>query len=161
MKKPLRVDIQQADFDVAQLQESLLSGEAGEGAIATFTGYVRCNNESRDVYQLELEHYPGMTEQAIESILDESAQRWPVLQARVVHRVGPLGPGAQIVWVGVSSSHREAAFAACEFIMDYLKTRAPFWKKETGPSGSHWVDARESDGQRAQRWQQSQPQQQQ
>ncbi len=158
----LRVDVQPDDFDVALLQSSLLSDKADEGAIATFTGYVRCNNESCDVYTLELEHYPGMTESSIQSILEESAQRWPVCSARVVHRVGALAAGEQIVWVGVSASHREAAFAACEFIMDYLKTQAPFWKKETGAQGSNWVDARESDAARARRWQkmQQQPQQQ-
>ena len=158
MTTALRVDVQQDDFDVAKLQSSLLSGEHDEGAIATFTGYVRCNSEPADGYRLELEHYPGMTESSIEAILAESAQRWPVCRARVVHRVGVLTAGEQIVWVGVSASHREAAFAACEFIMDYLKTRAPFWKKETGSQGASWVDARESDTLRAKRWQQSQQQ---
>lgn len=158
MTNKLRVEVQQDDFDIAALQASLLSGTASEGAVATFTGYVRCSNASRDVYRLELEHYPGMTECAIQAILEESADRWPVCSARVVHRVGALDVGEQIVWVGVSASHRGAAIAACDFIMDYLKTRAPFWKKETGPQGSNWVDARESDSQRAQRWQQAQQQ---
>jgi len=158
----LHVEVQQEDFDVAALQSSLLSNKANEGAVATFTGYVRCNNESREICTLELEHYPGMTERSIQSILEQSAQRWPVCSARVVHRVGALAAGEQIVWVGVSASHREAAFAACEFIMDYLKTQAPFWKKETGAQGSSWVDARESDAARVRRWQkmQQQPQQQ-
>jgi len=157
----LSVIIQEADFDVAHLQSALLRGNAAEGAVATFTGYVRnVNNDSR-VDSLELEHYPGMTERSIGEILHESAQRWPIYGASVVHRVGLLHPGDQIVWVGVSSAHRAAAFAACDFIMDYLKTRAPFWKKETGPQGSAWVEARDSDAQRARRWRQQQAQSQQ
>ncbi len=152
MSQPLSVRVQAEDFDIALLQEQLLQGEAAEGAVATFTGYVRNNNENRNVHSLELEHYPGMTERSIQQILEQSAQRWPVMAAAVVHRVGKLKPGEQIVWVGVSSSHREAAFAACEFIMDYLKTRAPFWKKELSPEGGQWLDARASDGERARRW---------
>ncbi len=153
MKAVLEVSVQPADFDIRTLQASLLAGDAREGGVATFTGYVRANNENRGVQRMFLEHYPGMTERSILAILEESAARWPVLAARVVHRVGELEVGEQIVWVGVSSAHREAAFAACEFIMDYLKTRAPFWKKELGPDGEHWVDARDSDSDRAQRWQ--------
>lgn len=153
---PLSVVVQADNFDVSVLQSELLQGGADEGAVATFTGYVRSSNENRNVHCLELEHYPGMTERSVLAILEESAQRWPVLSAAVVHRVGKLKPGDQIVWVGVSSSHREASFAACEFIMDYLKTRAPFWKKELGPEGNHWVDARKSDNERADRWQQQQ-----
>ena len=156
MSVPLTVRVQQEDFQVADLQASLLQGQSDEGAVATFTGYVRNNNDNRDVYTLELEHYPGMTENSILAILRESADRWPVLAAAVTHRVGKLAPGEQIVWVGVSSSHREASFAACEFIMDYLKTRAPFWKKELGAGGGRWVDARDSDTERATRWQQQQ-----
>ena len=152
MSQPLSVRVQAEDFDVALLQKQLLQGGAAEGAVATFTGYVRNNNENRNVHSLELEHYPGMTERSIQQILEKSAQRWPVMAAAVVHRVGKLKPGEQIVWVGVSSSHREAAFAACEFIMDYLKTRAPFWKKELSPEGGQWLDARASDGERASRW---------
>jgi molybdopterin synthase catalytic subunit len=102
---------------------------------------------------MELEHYPGMTEKSIAAILQEASERWPLLAAAVVHRVGKLQPGDQIVWVGVSSAHREAAFSACEFIMDYLKTRAPFWKRECGTEGARWVDARDSDEGRAERWQ--------
>ncbi len=153
MRAVLEVNIQEADFDLRVLQASLLQGRAEEGGVATFTGYVRVNNDDRGVQSLYLEHYPGMTERSILAILEESAERWPLFAARVVHRVGRLQPGEQIVWVGASSAHREAAFAACEFIMDYLKTRAPFWKKEQGPQGEHWVDARESDETRAQRWQ--------
>ncbi len=152
MAPALRVAVQRDDFDVAALQRELLSGSASEGALASFTGYVRASNQDRDIETMELEHYPGMTEKSIEDILQQAARRWPVIGAGVVHRIGPLRPGDQIVWVGVTSSHREAAFAACEFVMDYLKTRAPFWKKELGPDGGTWVDARESDDERAARW---------
>lgn len=147
------VSVQQADFDVGTLQSSLLAGLAHEGAVATFTGYVRSANDNRQVATLALEHYPKMTEESIKVIIDDAAARWPLLAASVVHRVGRLSPGDQIVWVGVASTHREASFTACEFIMDYLKTRAPFWKKELGPSGETWVTARESDTSRAARWQ--------
>lgn len=148
----LLVRIQHEDFDAAGLQSSLLDSAAQCGGVVAFTGYVRASNQQGDVEALELEHYPGMTEKSITAILEEAAQRWPLLAAAAVHRVGVLRPGEQIVWVGASSAHREAAFAAAEFIMDYLKTRAPFWKKEHGPRGSHWVDARASDGDRADRW---------
>ena len=151
----MTVSVQEADFDVAELQEALRLGAQQEGAVATFTGYVRRSNEQRKVDSMELEHYPGMTENSITEILQQAADRWPLLAASVVHRVGKLAPGDRIVWVGVSSSHREAAFNACEFIMDYLKTRAPFWKKELGPNGGHWVAAREHDTSRATRWQDS------
>jgi molybdopterin synthase catalytic subunit len=146
------VKVQASDFDVAQLQSSLLQGRQEEGALATFTGYVRAGNDQRQVYTLELEHYPGMTEASIEDIVNQAAQRWPLLAATVVHRVGKLAAGDQIVWVGVTSAHRAAAFSACEFIMDYLKTRAPFWKKEIGPDGEQWVAARQHDTSRAARW---------
>ncbi|MEH6583622.1 MAG: molybdopterin synthase catalytic subunit MoaE [Halioglobus sp.] len=149
---PLSVVIQEAEFDIAALQQSLLRESHQEGAVATFTGYVRVNNDDRSVNSLELEHYPGMTEKSIGDILHEACDRWPVLAAGVVHRVGLLQPGDPIVWVGISSMHREAAFSACEFVMDYLKTRAPFWKKERGPEGDCWVDAREGDRSRADRW---------
>jgi molybdopterin synthase catalytic subunit len=146
------VCVQAADFDAAALQASLLAGDAGEGAVATFTGYVRTTNEQRKVHTLELEHYPGMTESSINDILQQAFERWPLMKAAVVHRIGKLAPGDQIVWVGVSSAHREAAFAACEFIMDYLKAHAPFWKKELGLGGEQWVSARDSDSGRAARW---------
>ena len=148
----LRTSVQADDFDIDQLQSQLLQGSCEEGAVATFTGYVRSTNVERDVYSMELEHYPGMTEKSIDSILAQACKRWPVLAATVVHRVGKLKPGEKIVWVGVSSSHREASFAACEFVMDYLKTRAPFWKRELGPDGACWVEARATDDQRARRW---------
>jgi len=148
----MTVSVQEADFDVAELQAALLAGAQQEGAVATFTGYVRKANEQRHVHTMELEHYPGMTERSISEILELAAGRWPLCAASVVHRVGKLRAGDQIVWVGVSSEHREAAFSACEFIMDYLKTRAPFWKKELGPEGDHWVSSREKDVNRATRW---------
>ncbi len=148
----INVKVQEGDFDVARLQSSLLAGLSEEGAVATFTGYVRCANEERQVYTLELEHYPGMTESSIRHIIQQATARWPVLAASVVHRVGKLASGEQIVWVGVAAVYREAAFSACEFIMDFLKTRAPFWKKERGPEGEHWVSARQHDNSRAARW---------
>ena len=149
----LRVLVQTEDFDPGQLQQTLLTGDHGEGAVATFTGYVRAHNDDRGVSRMLMEHYPGMTEKSIEATLQEAAGRWPLIAAVAVHRVGELAPGDQIVWVGVSSRHRGAAFDACEYIMDYLKTRAPFWKKEIGPDGEHWVQARDTDSERASRWQ--------
>jgi molybdopterin synthase catalytic subunit len=151
-KADISVSVQEDDFDVAHLQSSLLAGLSEEGAVATFTGYVRCANEERQVNTLELEHYPGMTESSVLQITQQAAARWPVLAASVVHRVGKLSPGEQIVWVGVAAVHREAAFSACEFIMDFLKTRAPFWKKEHGSAGEQWVSARRHDSSRAARW---------
>lgn len=149
----LSVQVQEGDFDPGTLQDGLRSSGATEGAIATFTGYVRRSNDGSEVASMRLEHYPGMTEKSITGIMTEAAERWPVLAAGVVHRVGLLAPGDRIVWVGVSSAHREAAFSACEFIMDYLKTGAPFWKKEVVPEGERWVSARASDDIRAGRWQ--------
>lgn len=149
---PLLVSVQQADFDVAALQRQLLGDASREGAVATFTGYVRADNEQGALQAMELEHYPGMTEKSILEIMREATGRWPVLAASVVHRIGKLQPGEQIVWVGVASSHREAAFLACEFIMDYLKHRAPFWKKEIGAGGGRWVETRSHDETRARRW---------
>jgi len=147
------VRVQEADFDIAHLQRELAESADEAGAVATFTGYVRNNNASREVWSMELEHYPGMTESSIAAIIEEAGARWPVLLARVVHRVGSLRPGEQIVWVGVAARHRAAAFSACEFIMDYLKTRAPLWKRECGPGGAaHWVAARQADRERALRW---------
>jgi molybdopterin synthase catalytic subunit len=148
----LVVSVQQEDFDTSALQRQLLGGEHEEGAVATFTGYVRAANTGREVRSMELEHYPGMTESSIRAILERACKRWPLLAVSVVHRVGRLQPGDQIVWVGVSSAHREASFSACEFIMDYLKNEAPFWKKEEGPQGTSWVEARAGDRERASRW---------
>jgi len=148
----LTVSVQASDFDTAQLQRALLSGANSEGAVATFTGYVRKHNLEQVVNTLTLEHYPGMTESSILDTLHKACKRWPVLSGSVVHRIGRLSSGDQIVWVGISAAHRGDAFAACEFVMDYLKTRAPFWKKEEGPQGSRWVDAREEDKMKASAW---------
>lgn len=148
----MSVIVQPGCFDPGQLQQKLLGSEAAEGAVATFTGYARKSNDDRIVDALFVEHYPGMTEQSIGATLEEAAERWPLIAASVVHRVGNLAPGDPIVWVGVSSAHRAAAFSACEFVMDYLKTRAPFWKRESGPEGETWVAARDADAARARRW---------
>ncbi len=147
----LKAQVQEQAFDSAALQRSLLVADCG--AVVEFTGYVRGGAGSTEVTALELEHYPGMTERSLGLILDDAAARWPLLAATVVHRVGRLSPGEAIVWVGVSAAHRGEAFAACDFIMDFLKTRAPFWKKEHGPAGSAWVEPRGSDDERAARWQ--------
>ena len=150
--KALLVTIQEADFDIEKLQATLLAGAAAEGAVATFTGYVRGDKQANGIACMELEHYPGMTEKSIEGIMQLAGKRWPLLAARVVHRVGKLYPGDKIVWVGVSSAHRDVAFSACDFIMDYLKAEAPLWKKEFNEQGAHWVEAKQSDAGRVGRW---------
>ena len=122
------------------------------GAVATFVGTVRDLNEGESVKTLTLEHYPGMTESSIKEIIDQANQRWPLFQARVIHRIGELQPADEIVWVGVTSAHREAALEACAFIMDFLKSKAPFWKKESVPQGDRWVAAREKDEKALKRW---------
>lgn len=147
-----RVVIQSADFDLSAEVAALRAGDAGVGAVAAFIGTVRDRNDGSDISRMELEHYPGMTEQAIETMIDEAMRRFDIRAARVIHRVGPLGPLDQIVLVAVTSGHRGEAFKACEFLMDYLKTQAPFWKKEHTPGGSRWVDARVSDDTALQRW---------
>jgi molybdopterin synthase catalytic subunit len=131
----------------------LRAGNAKVGAVAAFIGLVRDLNDAAAVSTLTLEHYPGMTEKALAGIIAEAKQRWEIFDALIVHRVGKLEPADQIVLVAVSSSHRGDAFAACEFIMDYLKTKAPFWKKEDTPAGERWVEARASDDDAAARWQ--------
>ena len=146
------VRVQEAPFDAAVEIAALTEGRRDIGAVATFVGLVRDANEGTEVSRMALEHYPGMTERAIGDICAEAARRWNVIDSRVVHRVGPLEPGEAIVLVAVSGAHRGEAFAACEFIMDYLKTRAPFWKKETTPAGTRWVEARSSDDEAAARW---------
>jgi molybdopterin synthase catalytic subunit len=152
MPKP-RVRIQTDDFDLAREVAALRRDDPGVGAVASFVGTVRSVDGSEPVSALELEHYPGMTERAIETMIDEAQRRFPVRAASVVHRVGPLAPGDQIVLVVVTAAHRGAAFQACEFLMDYLKTQAPFWKKETRPDGSsEWVDARVADDEALRRW---------
>ena len=152
MAQPPRVSIQTADFDAGQEQARLRAGDGRVGAVCTFLGTVRDRNGGDAVSSMELEHYPGMTEQAIEAMIDQAMARFDIFAARVVHRVGLLQPTEQIVWVGVSSAHRGQSFQACEFLMDYLKTQAPFWKKEQTPQGAQWVDARASDDAALARW---------
>jgi molybdopterin synthase catalytic subunit len=151
MSEP-RVRIQSEDFDLSAEVAALRAGDAGVGAVAVFVGTVRDRNDGQGVSRMELEHYPGMTERSIEAMIDEAHRRFDIRAARVIHRVGPLLPQDQIVYVGVSSAHRGEAFQACEFLMDYLKTQAPFWKKETTPEGARWVDARVSDDEALKRW---------
>ncbi|PSW61741.1 molybdopterin synthase catalytic subunit MoaE [Photobacterium kishitanii] len=145
------ISVQHDDFSVADEYAKLSEGNEA-GAVVTFIGKVRDFNQGDTVTGLSLEHYPGMTEKALQDIVVQARSRWPLLQTRVIHRVGDLDLGDQIVFVGVTSAHRGAAFEACEFIMDYLKTRAPFWKKEQTPLESRWVDARETDNSAADRW---------
>jgi molybdopterin synthase catalytic subunit len=146
------VRVQTEDFDVARELAQLRAGNRAVGAVAAFIGVVRDLNDSAEVRTLTLEHYPGMTEKALAGIVAEATQRWNVCDALVIHRVGRLEPTDQIVLVAVTSAHRGEAFAACEFIMDYLKTRAPFWKKEDTAAGERWIDARASDDDAAARW---------
>ncbi|MCL4470925.1 MAG: molybdopterin synthase catalytic subunit MoaE [Sulfuricella sp.] len=148
----MTVRVQYEDFDLGAEILKLRHGNSKIGAIASFVGLVRDLNDNARVAEMTLEHYPGMTEKALAEILEQAKQRWCIIDALVIHRVGPLKPADQIVLVAVSSAHRGAAFAACEFIMDYLKTRAPFWKKEQTEAGARWVDAHESDEAAAQRW---------
>ena len=146
------VRIQEADFDVGVELAAIQGGRTDVGAVASFVGCVRGHTRADDVSALTLEHYPGMTERAIEAMIVDATGRFGVLDARVVHRVGRLQPGERIVLVAVAASHRRDAFQACEFLMDYLKTQAPFWKKETSPQGERWVDARVADDAALARW---------
>jgi len=148
----MTVKVQEADFDLGAELAALRTGQSKVGALASFLGLVRDMNDGASVSEMTLEHYPGMTEKALEEIVTEAKGRWEIYDALVIHRVGPLKPCDQIVLVAVTSAHRGEAFAACEFIMDYLKTRAPFWKREATPEGAHWVDAREADDSAAARW---------
>jgi len=149
----MSVRVQEADFDLGAELAALRAGDARVGALASFVGLVRDVNEGAGVSEMTLEHYPGMTEKALAEIVAEAKMRWDIYDALVIHRVGPLLPCDQIVLVAVTSAHRGEAFAACEFIMDYLKTRAPFWKREVTPDGARWVDARDTDDSAAARWQ--------
>jgi molybdopterin synthase catalytic subunit len=146
------IRIQHEDFDVGREIARLRAGNPEIGAIASFVGVVRDVNDGESVAELTLEHYPGMTEKALGQIIEEARGRWEVIDVLVIHRIGTMKPTDQIVLVVVTSAHRGAAFAACEFLMDYLKTRAPFWKKERTPEGNRWVDARTSDAAAAARW---------
>lgn len=143
------IRVQEADFDPGAEIDALARGDVEAGALASFVGLVRSDHE---VLAMTLEHYPGMTEKALTAIAEEARQRWAIRRLTIIHRVGRLLPGDRIVFVGVTSGHRHDAFAACEFLMDYLKTRAPFWKKEETTSGTRWVEARASDDEAAQRW---------
>ena len=147
-----RVRIQTGDFDLSAEAAALRADDPGVGAVAAFVGTVRDRNDGSGVSRMELEHYPGMTEQSIEAMIDEALRRFRIRAARVVHRVGMLEPTDQIVLVVVTSAHRGEAFQACEFLMDYLKTQAPFWKKEHTTEGARWVDARSADDAALERW---------
>lgn len=146
------VRIQTGDFDLSAEVGALRAGDARVGAVVGFVGTVRDMNDGANVAEMELEHYPGMTEQAVERIVEQAKLRWPLYAALVIHRVGPLKPMDQIVLVACSAAHRGEAFAACEFIIDYLKTQAPFWKKEQTPDGARWVDARSTDDVALEKW---------
>jgi len=147
-----RVSIQTEDFDLTQEIANLRANDKRVGAVCSFIGIVRDRNDGSDVSSMELEHYPGMTEKAIEAMIDEAHRRFDMYAARVIHRVGLLQPLDQIVMVAVTSAHRGESFQACEFLMDYLKTQAPFWKKEQTPDGARWVDARVSDDAALAKW---------
>ncbi len=145
------IRVQQQDFDIAEVNRELLAGRSDVGAVSSFIGLVRDMPMNR-LETMTLEHYPGMTEKSLQKIVESASQRWEILDCAIVHRVGELKPADQIVLVSVLSAHRKAAFSACEFIMDYLKTEAPFWKKETDSQGENWVDAKESDTEAKNRW---------
>ena len=146
------IRIQEADFDLTTEIKALRKDDPRVGAIVTFVGTVRDMNDGSQVKGMTLEHYPGMTEKALEEIIAQAKSRWDLYKTLVIHRVGPLLPEDQIVLVAVTSAHRGEAFAACEFIMDFLKTAAPFWKKEETPEGSRWVDARVTDDAAMTKW---------
>ena len=148
----MAVRVQTADFDLSTDIAALRAQDARIGAVVSFVGTVRDMNDGASVAAMELEHYPGMTEQALEKIVAQAGERWPLYGALVVHRVGPLAPLDQIVLVACTAAHRGEAFAACEFIIDYLKTDAPFWKKEQTPDGARWVDARVTDDAALAKW---------
>jgi len=148
----MSIRVQTAAFDPGAELNALHAADVGVGGVVGFVGYVRDFNEGREVGGLFLEHYPGMTEKALAKIADEAGRRWPLLKLEILHRIGRLEPGEPIVFVGCASAHRQAAFEACEFVMDYLKTRAPFWKKEDTGEGPRWVEGRDSDQEAAGRW---------
>jgi molybdopterin synthase catalytic subunit len=147
-----RVRVQTEDFDIGHELDALTAGRRDVGGLASFVGLVRDANDGHAIQGMTLEHYPGMTEKALEDICAQASARWKLIDILVIHRVGALVPGDRIVLVGVTSAHRGEAFAACEFVMDYLKTRAPFWKREDTPAGHRWVEARASDDSAADRW---------
>ena len=151
----MSVSVQSEPFDVAAEMAALTADDRDIGAVVSFTGLVREMTAAGAISDMTLEHYPGMTERALEEIVAEARARWPLQGVRLIHRYGPMAPGEGIVLVLTASRHRKAAFEAAEFLMDYLKTRAPFWKKETGAEGGQWVDARETDDTAAARWERS------
>jgi len=149
------IKVQQNDFDIAKLYQQLTDNQLnpnGYGAIVTFVGKVRDFNQQQHVSAMALEHYPGMTEKSLQQIIEQAKARWPIGEPIIIHRVGELQPGDQIVYIGVTSAHRKAAFEACEFLIDYLKIKAPFWKKEQTDAGYQWVDARDLDQHAASKW---------
>lgn len=148
----MAVRVQRADFDLGAEVRALTAGRTDIGAVVTFTGTVRGRSTAGEISAMTLEHYPGMTEAELERVEAEALARWPLSASLVVHRYGELSPGDNIVLVVTASAHRQAAFEAAEFLMDYLKSRAPFWKKESGPDGTRWVEAREADEAALERW---------
>lgn len=148
----MNIRVQREDFDIAQEIRALHGGNQQVGAVTSFVGLVRTDGSEGAVQAMTLEHYPGMTEKSLNEIAIEAKRRWPLYAVSIIHRVGELRPAEQIVFVGVAATHRGDAFAACEFIVDYLKTRAPFWKKEQSDEGSRWVAARDADENAAARW---------
>jgi len=146
------IRVQQEDFDVGAELAALSAGNHNVGGVTSFVGLVRDLSDGSTVNRMTLEHYPGMTEQALQEIEAEARQRWPLEAVTIIHRYGPLDPGDRIVLVAVASAHREAAFAACHFLIDWLKTKAPFWKLEATGKGARWVEAKDSDDQAAERW---------
>lgn len=148
----MKISVQTSDFDVSNELAIMRSSNPAIGAVVNFVGLVRDCNDGQTVSAMELEHYPGMTEKSLQSIAEQAQQRWNLLDVLIIHRVGVLQPKDQIVMVAAASAHRGEAFAACEFMMDYLKTEAPFWKKESTPEGERWVDARESDSEAKRKW---------
>lgn len=146
------IRVQEQDFNLADEYHALIAGNTSDGAVVTFCGLVRDMNLEQSVTSLFLEHYPVMTEKSLENIALQAKEKWPLGRVRIIHRVGELLVSEQIVFVGVTSPHRLAAFQGAEFIMDYLKTQAPFWKKETSKSGKYWVESKQSDTQKAKSW---------
>ncbi|MFB3058428.1 MAG: molybdenum cofactor biosynthesis protein MoaE [Gammaproteobacteria bacterium] len=147
----MRIQVQEEDFDITEVNRELCAGRSDVGAVASFIGLVRDMPQNR-LQKMTLEHYPGMTEKSLGKIAETAQQRWKILDVAIIHRVGELKPADQIVLVSVISAHRKTAFAACEFIMDYLKTDAPFWKKETNEQGENWVEAKASDNEAREKW---------
>ncbi|QJD58758.1 molybdopterin synthase catalytic subunit MoaE [Pseudomonas sp. gcc21] len=148
----MAIQVQTETFDPGQMLNALHGRHAGVGASVAFVGYVRDFNDGEEVAGMLLEHYPGMTEKALQKITDEACRRWPLIRLDILHRVGRLKPGEPIVFVGVTSAHRDAAFQASHYVIDYLKTRAPFWKKEDTGAGPRWVEARDSDNVALDKW---------